>query len=85
MKRLGPFLALWATGVAWAVIYTGEHYVLCAIEGALMAVAANLLVEKVHWRGLRPFAHRAGPEPTPHAEISPPFAPAPVPLGAGGR
>lgn len=85
MKRLGPFLALWAAGVAWAVIYTGEHYVLCAIEGALMAVAANLLVEKIHWRGMRPFARRASPEPPPHIEVSPHFAPAPVPLGAGGR
>lgn len=90
MRRLGPFLSLWAAGVTLAVIYTGEHYVLCAVEGALMAIAANLMIEKVHWRGMRPFAHasRPGtepkPAPAPHAmPLAPPLGAASI--GAGGK
>lgn len=86
LRRLGPFLFLWAGGITWAVVYAAEHYVLCAILGVLMALAANNLVEKIRWRGVAPFARRpvatTSATPAPGGLIPVPVT---VPLGAGGR
>jgi hypothetical protein len=37
LKRLWPLLSLWTLGVAWSVVYGGEHYFVDAIAGVLWA------------------------------------------------
>jgi hypothetical protein len=55
LNALGPGLTVWAAGIAWAVIYTGEHYVLCVAAGALLAFAVNLWLAHVHFRDIYPW------------------------------
>jgi hypothetical protein len=59
MAALGPYLTVWTGLIAWAVIYAGEHYVLCAVQGVLLALAANLLLAKLRWKELRPWRQPA--------------------------
>jgi membrane-associated phospholipid phosphatase len=34
LRRMAPFIALWALGISWAVVYGGEHYVIDVLAGA---------------------------------------------------
>lgn len=65
LHLLGPGLALWTAGIAFAVIYTGEHYVLCVVEGVLLAFAVNLGLLHVRFRDVRPWATARALEPAP--------------------
>lgn len=38
LRRFAPWLALWTLGVAWAAVYSGEHYALDALAGVIWAV-----------------------------------------------
>lgn len=37
LRRLAPLLGLWTAGVAWSVVYGGEHYIVDALAGVAWA------------------------------------------------
>jgi membrane-associated phospholipid phosphatase len=47
-------LVLNLLGVVFAIVYTGEHYLVDALAGALYGVVAWLLVRRLLERGSRP-------------------------------
>jgi membrane-associated phospholipid phosphatase len=47
--RAGWLVALWVAAVCFSIVYLGEHYVVDAIAGILLAVLAFVLTEAV-WR-----------------------------------
>jgi len=65
LRRLVPALAFWTAGVAWSVVYGGEHYMVDAIAGTVWAVCvyivysmlrslANKRSVQASWRATRP-------------------------------
>ena len=54
LRRLAPILALWTVGIAWAIVYGGEHYVVDVLAGVLWAGAAYLVFQRAVI--LRPWA-----------------------------
>lgn len=59
LRACAPVLSVWAALMGFVVVYTGEHYAFCVALGALMAIEVNLLLERVHVRGLHPWPHHA--------------------------
>ena len=51
-----PLLALYPLAMAWALVYTGEHYLVDCVAGWIYAVAAYLTVDAVLDRRRRPLA-----------------------------
>ncbi|HLB23031.1 MAG TPA: phosphatase PAP2 family protein [Dehalococcoidia bacterium] len=47
LRRLAPALALWSVGMAWSVIYTGEHYVVDVIAGYAWAVLVFAILARL--------------------------------------
>jgi hypothetical protein len=52
LRKLWPLLALWTVGVAWSVVYGGEHYVIDALAGVVWAAAVWYAYERARtwWR-----------------------------------
>jgi hypothetical protein len=73
LRRFAPWLALWTLAVAWAAVYSGEHYALDAFAGAAWAVvtyaaflAATTAYERLALRRLAtPLALSTGHLPAP--------------------
>ena len=54
LRACAPALTVWAAVMGFVVVYAGEHYLFCVVLGALIGVEVNLILERVHLRGLRP-------------------------------
>ncbi|MEX2247576.1 MAG: phosphatase PAP2 family protein [Dehalococcoidia bacterium] len=81
---LGPVLVIWASAIAWAVVYTGEHYLIDVVTGFIWAAAVYLVLERLGLsaRGSRraqlpsgvpldavsPHLHGRPPQPAPSVE-----------------
>lgn len=66
LRRLSPFLFVWALGMGWSVMYTGEHYFIDVVTGYLWAGMVFFVLAKLgvlHAR--RPVVHDEAVEPTP--------------------
>lgn len=50
---------VYATTMLWSIIYGGEHYLIDAVAGMLLAQLAWLLASRVAWRTWMPTARRA--------------------------
>jgi hypothetical protein len=57
LRRIAPFIALWALGIGWVVVYSAEHYVIDIAAGAAWAVvwyyAFGALITASFWSRLR--------------------------------
>lgn len=46
LRRLTPLLVAWTVGITWSVVYGGEHYLVDALAGALLAGFVYALFER---------------------------------------
>jgi hypothetical protein len=67
LRVLAPPLFAWVAGMSWAVMYTGEHYALCVVEGLLWAAAAHMMLPRLAAgiAAVRPRRPYATPAPAP--------------------
>ena len=62
MRRIGMVLTVWTLGMLWAVVYTGEHYVMGAVAGMSWAIVVYAVVDRVGLAQVREKTPAAGEE-----------------------
>jgi membrane-associated phospholipid phosphatase len=46
LRRFGPVLALWALGMSWCVMYSGEHYFIDVVTGYIWALGVFAVLNR---------------------------------------
>jgi membrane-associated phospholipid phosphatase len=68
LRRLAPWLAIWTLGVAWSVVYGGEHYMIDAVIGVLWAAAVYVVfvrLQSVNWASIFASPQASDPSASP--------------------
>jgi hypothetical protein len=75
-RWIGVLLAVRAVLMAWAVVYTGEHYVIDCVAGATLAACIYFAFDRLGWAQARSRA------PSARIAVTPVDVPATEPLAA---
>ena len=82
MRRIGAVLVVWTFAMLWAVVYTGEHYVMGGVAGICWAIVVYSVIDRIGLAQVRGATATNAPVAAvavARAEAPPPIVAVPAP------